>query len=368
MKALRRDWLIAAFLAFMTVMDVLVSKTSPPVDAIWASAATIALLPWRRRIPLTAGIAACVAYLALQVPHWGHGVTAGFTQTFLPTLFLLTFAMCRWSRPVPLTFGGSIVLATTIVAGLGEGKSVEDAVLFALNPLILVIIPALALRHRARLVEQQIEQHTAQARLGERHELARELHDLVAHHVSAIAVTAQAAQVVDDTHTARSALRSIERTASTALLDLRRLVGILRNDDATTPASLAVRWSTLLDADGTPPVRFVGDVDPAALPAPVAGAVYRIARESITNARRHSRYATSVDVALRRHPRHVEVTIVNDGVPRPRGNRGFGLVGMRERVEAFGGDFTAGPESAGGWAVRATFPVETAEIIPGASL
>lgn len=354
-----RDWIITAAYTVFAVLEFTLSSIDVPPEGVAITAVAVTLLPWRRRIPLITALLACATYLMVVIPHWGQTAYDGIPQTYELALFVLCYAVCRWTRPDRLAVAVPTILATSYIGGLGESGSVMNAVGNTAVPWIAIIVVAVVMRQRANLMHQRAEQRIARTRLSERHALARELHDLIAHHVSAIAVQAQAAQVVGDANITATTLRAIEQTASTALVDLRRLVGILRSDEPHVPILSADGLTALTVTPMAPPVTLAGDIDLAELPKPVAGAVYRIAQEAITNARRHSRHTTGIDVVVRRHPRHVEIAVTNDGVPKARAGHGFGLVGMRERVEAFGGSFSAGPRASGGWLVQASIPVES---------
>jgi len=202
-----------------------------------------------------------------------------------------------------------------------------------------------------------------QARADERLAIARELHDVVAHHVTGMVVQAQAGQLVARTDPERAAatLASIERAGSEALTSMRRVVGTLRTDNAAlpiAPASTPGELDELARSSGELglPVRLSVDATDR-IPADVAQSVHRIVRESLTNARRHATGATAVDVRVARTGSSLEVLVTDDGRTSSAPlSEGYGLVGMAERVHVLGGTFDAGPRPAGGWEVRASFP------------
>ena len=198
-------------------------------------------------------------------------------------------------------------------------------------------------------------------RLIEREQLARDLHDTVAHHVSAIAVQAQAGSAVAKTDPDATAevLRTIEGEASRTLREMRAMVGILRRSDgpdlAPTPGLTELQALRATDA-GAPAitVRVDGDVD--SVPAAVAAAVFRIAQEAVTNARRHAPRVTRIDVAVRIDASGVLVDVRNDGEPSAAAPAGYGIRGMQERAALLGGTCEAGRGPNGGWVVKATLP------------
>jgi len=202
-------------------------------------------------------------------------------------------------------------------------------------------------------------------RILERERLARELHDTVAHHMSAIAIQAQAGRFVAQTGSlegATEALEVIEEEASRTLSEMRSIVSVLRGPDA--PVAMAPQHGmadieTLASSVGSPPVTITGAENLDAVSDAVGAAAYRIAQESITNARRHARNATSVDVLLEDVADGVQLTISDDGDPASAsGQHGFGLIGMNERATLLGGSLEAGPAAGGGWVVRAILPRE----------
>lgn len=204
-----------------------------------------------------------------------------------------------------------------------------------------------------------------QAREDERMGIARELHDVVAHHVTAMVVQAQAGRLVvhSDSDRTADALASIEQAGIEALAAMRRMVGALRTDDAapTAPAATIGDLADLArrsDQLGLP-VRLVVD-GVENVPAEVALSVHRVVREALTNVRRHATGATAARVRVERRGSTIEVEVIDDGDPAAATSQpGFGLIGMAERVQALGGTFAAGPGPSRGWAVRAVFPIVT---------
>lgn len=239
------------------------------------------------------------------------------------------------------------------LAGLGWASTVAVA----------AVLREIRVRREARLAE---------ARSTERLELARELHDVVAHHVTGIVVAAQAAVTVARTRPeeAGPALESIERAGAEALAGMRRMVGVLRGGESTgggrtvphSPSDVdgLVAW---FDPDG---VRTVLERDPALesadLPPGVGVTVHRVVQEALTNVHRHAPDATSVHVGLHLRDGNLEVTVRNEGGihdrgPLSRDRGGFGLAGMAERVGALGGTLRVGPDGPGAWLVLAELPV-----------
>ncbi|MEU9607229.1 histidine kinase [Streptomyces sp. NPDC048057] len=209
-------------------------------------------------------------------------------------------------------------------------------------------------------------------RRAERLELARELHDVVAHHITGMLIEAQAAQVVArrDPGKVPDSLAEIEAAGSEALVAMRRVVGLLRDTDDAAPASPGPEeLSALVErfARQGPQVRLRTPEGAADWPPEVTSTVYRIVQEALTNVLRHAPGARTVEVDVARSREGVAVEVVDDAPPhpaRPRPRGGYGLVGMRERVETLGGSLHAGPRPGPGWSVRATLPVPTREPAP----
>ena len=216
---------------------------------------------------------------------------------------------------------------------------------------------------RAIDAEVGAAEQAMQAVLEERALIARELHDIVGHAVSSMVVQAGAAEAAaDDPAYVRATASSIRTTGNGALAEMRRLVSMLGLADEA-PLSPQPRLEALPalveQTTAAGPRATLGVTGtPRPLPAGLDLALYRIVQESLTNVRRHAA-AAHCEVTLDYGPGSVSVTVVYDG----RGaaptaiSSGHGLVGMRERVGFYGGELAAGPQPAGGFAVRATLPV-----------
>ena len=206
--------------------------------------------------------------------------------------------------------------------------------------------------------------------LDERMRIARELHDVVAHHVSVMGVQAAGARRIIDKRPdqAAEALATIEATSRQAVIELQRLLGMLRStDDAAMTdgrpgvGQLAALARTSGDA-GLPVELVVEGSPPDTLPATLDLSIYRIVQEALTNAIKHGGAGTRAEVHVRFGQRSVELVISDDGSGSPAtrpapGGGGRGLVGMRERVGLFGGELSASPRPEGGFVVRAVLPL-----------
>lgn len=225
-------------------------------------------------------------------------------------------------------------------------------------------------RARYALASQQHErERDERARLAvaeERARIARELHDVVAHHVSVMVVQATAARRVaaTDPEASAAALGAVEEAGRTALAEMRRLLEVLREEErelAPRPSLHHVEPVLAQVRDAGLPVTLEIDGEPRDLPAGIDLAAYRIVQESLTNVVKHAGPAAIV-VRLGYGAEQLEVEVTDDGHGAAAAigevSAGHGLVGMRERVLLYGGTLEAGPRLAGGYRVHATFPLE----------
>jgi signal transduction histidine kinase len=240
------------------------------------------------------------------------------------------------------------------------------------------------LEERAARLERERDAHVQIAAAAERARIARELHDVVAHNVSVMVVQADGAAFAFETspEKARQALTAISRTGRQALTEMRSLLGVLRSADDEeadlAPQPSVEQLAGLLEqarAAGLP-VSFAVEGVPGPLPPLAALTAYRIVQESLTNARKHGGPAVMASVTLRFCEDQLVIKVTDDG-RRPAAREGdgaggdglgHGLIGMRERVDVYGGTVTAGPRPGGGWRVTATLPLpRSASAEPGAA-
>ncbi|WP_328529950.1 histidine kinase [Nocardioides sp. NBC_00368] len=356
----RLDWLLVGVFAAATLVEGIVRPGLAwrPLVTVLALALVPALL-WRRRRPLMAalfgwGVAGLLSVLQLAVNGGDLGL-----YSMMADLILL-YSLVRWGS------GREIVLGTTsvaIVVVLGMyATSAGRADVFGGSVLLLLIVALAAVfRYRADLWHRQ----QLEIRNQERVALARELHDTVAHHVSAIAVQAQAGGVVAGIQPEKAAevLAAIEDEASRTLAEMRSMVRVLREEEAVaySPQPGVADLPALARADATPVVEVSLTGSLTRLARPVDAALYRLAQESLTNAVRHARSATRVGIDVRREGEIVRLRVIDDGQPGPgpTPEPGFGLLGMAERTQLLGGSLSAGPGPDGGWVIEAVLPVET---------
>jgi signal transduction histidine kinase len=351
-----RDWLLVGLLVPTALLEGILREhvVWRPVAIVEALLLAISLL-WRRTHPLAVVAAVFGSFIVLDfVTLFGSLPVVGLNTAVCAVL--LPYALFRWASGREIAIGSVFILGALILGlsadSTGLGNSIAGS-MFLLFPATL----GAAIRYRATSRVRELDQ----VRLREREQLARELHDTVAHHVSAIAIRAQAGRVVaaTDPDAALDALIIIETEASRTLAEMRTMVASLRADEAAAlaPQPGVGDLERLARSTGNLPlveVDLSGDLDD--LGPSVGAAIYRIAQESITNAVRHARAATRIDVRVAADDSFVRLTVRDDGSLGPAGSPGYGLVGMTERATLLGGSFAAGPGPDHGWTVEAVLP------------
>lgn len=411
----RQDAVVAGILFAATLVSAWLYATvvasddtaAPWVVVVWAAVIALSLAA-RRRIPEVVAVVVSLAFAALiplSVPE------LLFSQI---CLFVALYSVGAWSTDRRR----ATVLRVLIVIGMFAWlfidlyvRSLDPSQLpqlsrigtvspYAAFGLIQIIINLLyfgaawyfgdtafaAARQRAALEERSAElaaeraRTSAQAVTLERVRIARELHDVVAHHVSVMGVQAGAARriIERDPGEAAASISRIEQSARTAIEELHRMLGALRDDstdgrsaDGSPAAERSVADTTTRDLDqlthlvdeasgaGVPTtLTVVGE--PRPVPPTVGLSVYRIAQEALTNTRKHGGVGATAEVRLRYRPTAIEVEVSDTGAGesrRPSAPAGLGHVGMRERVSATGGSLEVGPRRDGGYLVRAGFPL-----------
>jgi signal transduction histidine kinase len=220
------------------------------------------------------------------------------------------------------------------------------------------------LTERATRAEQAREEQARAAAVNERARIARELHDAVAHGVTVMVVQAEAAEemLAGDPERARRPLRKVQRTGREALVELRRLLGVLREEDAAAErgpqpglADLDVLIADVEEAGL--PVELLVAGEPVPLPSGIDLSAYRIVQEALTNSLKHAGRARAT-VALTYSKDVLDLEVSDDGRGNAASNgAGHGLAGMRERVALYGGELEYGPQPGDGYLVRARLPV-----------
>lgn len=339
--------------------------------SVLLSAAQSGVLVWRRRRPGL--VTTAVLGVALV-----HAVVLG-PVTPWPAWFAL-YALGRYvvpvRRAVEATGAALAGAAAVFTAGPAvHGVAADSLLLTLVVTLVAVLLAALvrteqarleALRQRAASLERERDAAAREATVGERLRIARDLHDLVGHGLSSMAVQSSSARMLLDrgeVEAARQRMTAVESTSRSAMREMRQLLDVLRDEQDTgrTPSPTALDVGDLVAAArrGGLEVTLTHDGPLEEVPAGVGLAAYRLVQESLTNVMKHAPGAR-VDVVLdaRRHELLLEVRdrAAGDRPPVPAAG-GHGLTGMRERVTGLGGALDVGP-TGDGWRVAARLPVE----------
>jgi signal transduction histidine kinase len=355
----RLDWLLVGGFGVAVVVEGILRPglTWRPLVIVLALALMPALL-WRRQRPLMAallgwGVAGLLSVLQLTADTGDLGLTSTMA------VLILLYSLVRWGSGREIVLGLAFV-TVVVVLGMYVAVAGRADIVGGIAFLLMFVALAAVFRYRADVGRRQQLEIRNQERLA----LARELHDIVAHHVSAIAVQAQAGGAVAGTQPEKAAevLAAIESEASRTLAEMRSMVRVLRDgDDVGYSPQLGVADLLALARDDKTPtveVSLAGSL--TELPRPLDAAVYRLAQEALTNAVRHALGASRVGIEVRQEGDAVRLRVADDGrvEPGPATQPGFGLLGMAERANLLGGSLTAGPGPEGGWVVEAVLPVE----------
>lgn len=326
--------------------------------AVAAIGMTLPLL-LRRKLPF---IAPAVPYVL--------GATLSFVQgDLVPWSFFLFLAVMSsaflfgYLPNLRLAVAGlAIAYAAVVVVVVNEpGEGMGD-IFFISIVLSIIWFAAAALRRRfAQATEAQERAQHAVA--DERARIARELHDIVGHHVSVMTVQAGAVRrlLKPEQDREREALLTVEQTGREALAEMRRLVGVLRRPEegpALAPQPSLQHLGKLVEhvREAGLPVELRVEGTPVQLAPSIDLTAYRLVQEGLTNALKHAD-ASSAEVVVRWREGEVELVVADDGRGGDGQGGGHGLVGMRERVSVYGGELEAGPGPEGGFALRARLPL-----------
>jgi signal transduction histidine kinase len=390
------DALLAFVLAATSVVPVLGGDPSwgrPKALGLVLALASTVPVAWRARRPLT------VCAVVLAANGGCVYVAAPMQAAFQPFLALVLCGYSVGSRaegrhalwvPPALAIAAIPMFALAVAAGQDPGNAIPSYVWLIAAWAVGRIVRSsrriirswqqknLALERANRELDMQRELQAQAAVMVERGRIARELHDVIAHNVSMMVVQAGAAErVLDGDHPhVRKALDVIASTGRQTVDEMRTLLGVLRSDaglGGLTPQPSLADLGELVRGvrEAGLPVTLRIDGEPCPLSQALDLSAFRIVQEALTNALKHAGPARA-EVIIRYQPAAVELEIRDtsvgrEGQPRPeqgneQGNgtgQGHGLVGMRERVAMFGGEFTAEPAPSGGYLVRARMPFDT---------
>ncbi|MFE0420884.1 sensor histidine kinase [Streptomyces sp. NPDC058953] len=371
---LRNDVLLLA-VAALDLTDYLASAEHEGRRMLPGGAAlvvlTVLLLLPRRGSPLRTFTALAVAQTAagLFVPTY-HGLGAA--------MMLALYGVARTVDRATLVWACALALSTNALRALASDSPAE-LVLSDVVAIAFVVLVAGWVRRWRRQTELTRRLLAERAVADERRRIARELHDVVAHHITTVYLLSGGARTMldHDVAASREALLTLESSARSALGEMRELLGVLRSDEGPDepggaapsepqPGAADIAGLVAGSAAAGLPARLsvTGGPPPAPVPATTGLTLYRIVQEALTNARKHAGDGARAEVRLAYRPGEVAVEITDDGRgPRPRrtasplAGGGYGLLGMRERVAVHGGTFEAGARRAGGFRVAATVPL-----------
>jgi signal transduction histidine kinase len=362
------------------------------VGGILSLAALTIPLAVRRRFPVPVLVVGTIAYLPLtllEVPEYNVAAVAYFIALYSAGAYgetgrhlargvgaAVIVALVVWSlRSQGEDYPGTVDLA--LVQGIG----VASNVFYLIAAWLLGDVVRVRREREETLVAQADALRTAQAERAERAvrdeqvRIARELHDVVAHHVSVMGVQAGAARHVlrNRPDAVPDLLSTIEASSRQAVAELQQMLRLLRRDDeapGTDPQPTLARLDALVEQMNEAGLAVHADLDGAVgtVPPGVDLSAYRIVQEAMTNTLKHAGPGTTVAVAVRRRPGSLEIVVSDDGRPtgarRPAadgaaedGGAGHGLVGMRERVALLGGELRTGRQPGGGFRVQAWLPL-----------
>jgi signal transduction histidine kinase len=378
------DVAVAVTVAVLSVVDLASSSAAVQPGQRSADALAYALvivgslnLFWRRRAPIavlavvTAVIVACYlreygAYLSvLGLPalyavaaHEEHRWRAWWAMITACVILVLAASVSLLDTEDGFAYFTALSMIAFVAAGIGAGVLIRNRERIFVDT-----------ERRAAAAEADRLAEAERAVASERSRIAREMHDVVAHSMSVIAVQAAAGREIVHANPDKAAevFARIESVGRESLAELRRMLGVLRTtgaDDASLSPqpgigeiATAVAQSS---ASGTP-TSLILDGDQRSLAPGVELAAYRIVQEALTNVRKHAGRAASATVRITYEPHALVVDVTDDGrgadTSLAGSGSGQGLIGMRERVEIYGGAFASGPRPGGGYVVRAVLPI-----------
>ncbi|HET9509005.1 MAG TPA: sensor histidine kinase [Gaiellaceae bacterium] len=335
-----------AAIALVTAGSLLVRRRAPLVPPLVVGVGAVVF----SLVDAAAAYETDTMFLVLVLAAWAAGSLLEARQAALAIAFVLV--------------GGWVVFIRA------PGVPWTELIWLSFPILGLFVISAAAARHseRARLAEERARRSEEEARRAvdeERRRITRELHDVLAHSVSVMTVQASAVRrrLQPEQEREREALRTVEETGRQALSEMRRLLGIMREEGegaARAPQPGVATLRTLVEQVRSAglPVELTVEGEPVRLPPGVDLSAYRIVQEALTNALRHGGNPAHAWVAVRYGDDDVEIEVANDGRSESNGEAtGHGLVGMRERVAMCGGELRAGPREGGGFRISARLPV-----------
>ena len=352
-----RDWLLMFALVAASLLEgFLRSDVGWRPVVVGVAIVAPLVIPWARAYPLPATVIAFSGYGVLHLEMLVTNVESPLVNPF--TLLVLTHVLTRWAPGRQIALGLGVAAVCWMIAWNIPSGNFTEMILKGIA-ICLPVLSGAAIRHLAELRHAR----AIESRFKERHQIARELHDTLAHRMTAIAIQAQAGRAVakSNPETVLETLATIEETASRSLQDMRQIIGVLRDGDAPIESRHRVSDIERVANAGAGEIpvsaRLEGELDD--LGASVEAGLFRVAQESIANARKYARRASRITVHVNGTAEAVRMTVTDDGDPARPGTRlgsGYGIVGMTERVSLLGGQLSAGRGPDGRWIVDAMIP------------
>jgi signal transduction histidine kinase len=357
------DRLFAVVLTIVAQLEIWLGTSAGDhqLGAALITPAMTASIAVRRRYPMLVGVAVPTVQ-AVEFAFWaGPNILSQAVANFCAL-----YALTVWTPPRRFAVGFAIVMTAVLATSLGPGATLKQAVGFGLVEGVVMLLVRRVIGdrdRRAQIAERERDVAAREAVVEERARIARELHDVIAHHVSMIVLQAGAERRVlgEENASTREVLETVEESGRSALTETRRLLGMLRGDgnDPLTPQpglhDVPMLVGQLRDAGL--PVELSIDGERRELPVGIELSAYRIVQEALTNTLKHAGDARAT-VHVRYGPDSLELEIADDGVGSKRATGGgHGLVGMRERVALYGGRFDASRRPSSGFAIRVVLPI-----------
>ena len=375
----RRWWfdLPIALLGLVAMVEIVVGRNEPSArdETLWFVLPAIALLVvpifFRRRFPLGGPAAYWVLAAALALVDWRP---IPYAVALFPVGLAVAFLLGNLRSTLQTAIGLGIVIAGSAIVVYEIPDHSTAELIFIPLEFAIAWLAGFAVRERSEQAEAAElraaaaeRERDAAARIAvaeERARIARELHDIVAHSVSVMVLQVGAVRhnLADERAEDGEALRAVERAGRTALAEMRRLLGAMRNEGEEAelfPQPGLDGLDSLLEQVGRAglPVELHVEGDECQLPRAIELSAYRIVQEGLTNALKHAR-ATRADVTMRYEPMALQLEIRDDGLGSTTSDGlGHGLVGIRERVKIYGGEMSAGVANGGGFVLTTRLPL-----------
>jgi signal transduction histidine kinase len=359
----RVDVLLAVVLTLLAEIAILrgADAADHPLGAALTAPLMTVPIAFRRRQPLLVGT------LVPVVGAFESGLSGAQSIAYPLSEFMALYALAVWTSDRGFVIGAVVFVTAVLLSALLPDGGLGGSVLFATVVVVVLAIVRNIVHDRERkaeLAERERDVAAREAVVEERARIARELHDAIAHNVSMVVMQAGAERRVLEKGggSPHEVLETIEEVGRGALVEMRRMIGMLRSEHAEPlapePGLADVPTLVTQVREAGLPVELRIDGRPSELPLGIELSAYRIIQEALTNALKHAGDARA-DVLIRYGTDSLEFEVVDDGAgrPAPVTSGGHGLVGMKERVALYGGKLDAGRRPGRGFAVRVVLPI-----------